>query len=110
MPSDSNEPNLPEPAGSSPLAEGEVTAEGALAASTPAAPTFELGDRVVLAAQLTYLKSADPMPMLRPPDLVDGGEQGQVVEIRAMGQLAVRFRRGTFLIAARDLRPSGADL
>ena len=50
------------------------------------------------------------MPMLRPPDLVDGGEQGQVVEIRAMGQLAVRFRRGTFLIAARDLRPSGADL
>ena len=44
------------------------------------------------------------MPMLRPPDLVDSGEQGQVLEIRAMDQLAIRFRRGTFLIAARQLR------
>ncbi len=95
LPSDSNEPTLPEPAEPAP---------------TPATPVFELGDRVVLAGQLTFLKSADPMPMLRPPDLVDGGEQGQVVEVRAMGQLAVRFRRGTFLIAARDLRPIGADL
>ena len=50
------------------------------------------------------------MPMLRPPDLVDGGEQGQVVEIRPFDQLAVRFRRGTFLIAARNLRRLGSDL
>jgi hypothetical protein len=50
------------------------------------------------------------MPMLRPPDLVDAGEQGQVVEIRALDQLAVRFRRGTFLMAARDLRRVGTEL
>ena len=49
------------------------------------------------------------MPMLRPPDLVDGSEAGEVVEIRAMDRLAVRFRRGTFLIDAQDLKPAPAD-
>ena len=69
-----------------------------------AASVFRIGDLVVVEGQLPFLKSADPMPMLRPPDLVDSGEQGQVLEIRPMDQLAIRFRRGTFLIAARQLR------
>jgi hypothetical protein len=43
------------------------------------------------------------MPMLRPPDLVDADEVGRVVEVRVLAQLAVRFRRGTFLITATDL-------
>jgi hypothetical protein len=65
---------------------------------------FELGSLVCLVARLPYLKTADPMPMLRPPDLVDEGEVGQVVALRAQDTLAVRFRRGTFLIAAMALR------
>jgi hypothetical protein len=64
---------------------------------------FAVGEEVVLRHPLRYLKSADPMPMLRPPDLVEEGERGRVVEIRALDQLAVRFRRGTFLITTRDL-------
>jgi hypothetical protein len=36
--------------------------------------------------------------MLRPPDLIDPGETGVVVELRALGIRAVRFRRGTFLL------------
>jgi hypothetical protein len=43
------------------------------------------------------------MPMLRPPDLVDAQEEGEVVGLRALEQLAVRFRRGTFLLEARQL-------
>jgi hypothetical protein len=43
------------------------------------------------------------MPMLRPPDLVDAVEVGEVVGLRALEQLAVRFRRGTFLLEAREL-------
>lgn len=70
---------------------------------------FAVGDRVRLSGPRSYLKSADPMPMLRPPDLVDGSEAGEVVEIRAMDRLAVRFRRGTFLIDAQDLKPAPAD-
>jgi hypothetical protein len=64
-----------------------------------------VGDAVRLVGVLTYLKTADPMPMLRPADLVDSGEIGQVVEVRALGQFAVRFRRGAFLLSRADLSP-----
>ncbi len=69
-------------------------------------PSFELGASVRLKESVAYLKTADPMPMLRPPDLVDAGELGEVVGLRAMEQLAVRFRRGTFLLEARQLELS----
>ncbi len=64
-----------------------------------------MGTVVRLLQRPSYLKTADPMPMLRPPDLVGVDEAGQVVEQRAMGQLAVRFRRGTFLVAAAACAP-----
>jgi hypothetical protein len=62
-----------------------------------------LGAAVRLRQALPYLKTADPMPMLRPPDLIDPGELGQVMALRPLDQRAVRFRRGTFLLAAADL-------
>ena len=64
---------------------------------------FPIGSQVRLRSIPTYLKTADPMPMLRPPDLVDTAEVGEVVGLRALEQLAVRFRRGTFLLEAREL-------
>jgi hypothetical protein len=77
----------------------------------PTVPPVEihLGDAVRLRQPLRYLKTADPMPMLRPPDLVDPGEVGLVVEIRALDLRAIRFRRGTFLINATDLEPAPTD-
>jgi len=69
---------------------------------TPTVP-FAVGSRVRLRELPSYLKSADPMPMLRPPDLVDAQEEGEVVGLRALEQLAVRFRRGTFLLEARQV-------
>jgi len=62
-----------------------------------------------LRESVPYLKTADAMPMLRPPDLVDAAEVGEVVGLRAMEQLAVRFRRGTFLLDARQLEPVISD-
>jgi len=53
--------------------------------------------------QPTYLKTADAMSMLRPPDLVDAGEVGQVVALKALEQVAVRFRRGSFLFESQQL-------
>lgn len=64
---------------------------------------FPIGSQVRLRSIPTYLKTADPMPMLRPPDLVDTAEVGEVVGLRALEQLAVRFRRGTFLLEGRQL-------
>jgi hypothetical protein len=59
-----------------------------------------------VSGSLPYLKTADPMPMLRPPDLIDPGETGVVVELRALGIRAVRFRRGTFLLEEGRLSPA----
>ena len=69
-------------------------------------PAFAVGDAVQLKGRPNYLKTADPMPMLRPPDLVDSDELGQVLAIKARNQLAVRFRRGTFLLEADQLQPA----
>lgn len=69
-----------------------------------AGSTLTVGAQVRLSGSLTYLKTADPMPMLRPPDLVDAGEVGEVVALRALQQVAVRFRRGTFLLEQRQLQ------
>jgi Protein of unknown function (DUF3148) len=71
---------------------------------TPIAAPLAVGDRVRLLQAPAYLKTADAMPMLRPPDLVDAGESGQVVALKALGQVAVRFRRGTFLLEAQHLQ------
>ncbi|MFQ6537249.1 MULTISPECIES: NAD(P)H dehydrogenase assembly family protein [Aphanothece] len=64
---------------------------------------WAVGDSACLRGLPRYLKTAEPMPMLRPPDLVDIGEVGVVVAERALGQLAVRFRRGTFLLDSGQL-------
>ncbi len=68
-----------------------------------------IGDRLRLKEPLPYLKTADPMPMLRPPDLIEPGEIGEVVALRPLDTLAVRFRHGTFLIAVDRLEAVAQD-
>ena len=65
-----------------------------------------IGSKVSLTETLPYLKTTDPMPMLRPQDLVSQDEIGEVVGLRAMGNVEVKFRRGTFLIPADKLSVS----
>ena len=55
-------------------------------------------DKVKLTAPLSYLKTSDNMPMLRPPDLVAIDEVGEVVSIRSPKTVEIKFRRGCFLI------------
>jgi len=79
--------------------------ESSEALSTAPEIALAVGDAVRMVSVPPYLKTADPMPMLRPADLVDSGEIGQVLEVRALGQFAVRFRRGAFLLRRADLSP-----
>ena len=65
-----------------------------------------IGDQVRLLRAQPYLKSADPMPMLRPPDLVDLDEVGTVTALHPGETVAVRFSRGTFLLGTDALGPS----
>ena len=70
--------------------------------------SLPVGASVRLTLRPAYLKTADPMPMLRPPDLIDQGEVGVVVGLRPLEQRAVRFRRGTFLLEAAHLEAVNA--
>ena len=59
---------------------------------------FEINDKVKLVAPVSYLKTSDNMPMLRPPDLVAIDEIGEVLSIKSPETVEVKFRRGSFLV------------
>ena len=59
---------------------------------------FNVRDKVVLKVPLSYLKTSDNMPMLRPPDLVAIDEVGEIISIKSPDTVEVKFRRGSFLI------------
>ena len=59
---------------------------------------FEINDKVRLIAPVSYLKTADNMPMLRLPDLVALDEIGEIQSIKSPNTVEVKFRRGSFLL------------
>lgn len=61
-------------------------------------PEFPIGSKVRIIALPTYVKTADPMPMLRPPDIITLGEEGIVIDRRPGGYWGIRLSKGTFLI------------
>ena len=65
---------------------------------------FSIGEKVSLQVPLPYLKTADSISMLRPPDLVSLDEVGLIVGIRPNDLLEVKFRRGNFLIPSERLK------
>lgn len=69
--------------------------------ATPTEPMIlEVGAKVRIASLPPYVKTADPMPMLRPPDVIRVGEIGEIVDRRPGGYWCVRFANGTFLLEA----------
>tara|TARA_Y100000589_G_scaffold232970_1_gene220472 strand:- start:898 stop:1113 length:216 start_codon:yes stop_codon:yes gene_type:complete len=60
--------------------------------------SFTIHQKVKLIAPLPYLKTAENMPMLRPPDLVAIDEVGEVMALRTPQTVDVKFRRGIFII------------
>ncbi len=65
---------------------------------------FKLNQKVKLIAPLPYLKTAENMPMLRPPDLVAIDEVGEVISLKSLETVEVKFRRGNFLIDIDKLK------
>lgn len=64
---------------------------------------LSIGANVRLIARPPYLKTADPMPMLRPPDLLAIADEGVIVDCRPAGYWGVKFSRGIFLLEAKYL-------
>ncbi|MBS9383749.1 MAG: DUF3148 domain-containing protein [Dolichospermum sp. BR01] len=59
---------------------------------------FPIGSKVRVVSLPPYVKTADPMPMLRPADVIYVGEEGIVLDRRPGGYWGIRFTRGAFLI------------
>ncbi len=62
---------------------------------------FAVGDRVRVVAMPPYVKTAEPMPMLRPPNVIRLGEEGAVIDRRPGGYWGVRFSKGAFLMESQ---------
>jgi hypothetical protein len=59
---------------------------------------FPIGGKVRVVSLPPYVKTADPMPMLRPADVIYVGEEGIVLDRRPGGYWGIRLTRGAFLI------------
>ena len=65
---------------------------------------FEIKDKVKLIVPVSYLKTSENMPMLRPPDLVAIEEVGEILSIKSPETVEVKFRRGCFLLDINKIR------
>ena len=66
--------------------------------------SFKVGDRVKILALPSYIKTAEPMPMLRPPNLLTIGEQGTIMDRRPGGYYGIRFTQGAFLLESQYIQ------
>ncbi|MCL6434298.1 MAG: DUF3148 domain-containing protein [Leptolyngbyaceae cyanobacterium HOT.MB2.61] len=64
---------------------------------------FSVGDRVRLIALPPFVKTADPMPMLRPATVITLGEEGIVVGRKPGNSWSIRFANGTYLVDSQYL-------
>tara|TARA_B100000925_G_scaffold250902_1_gene202381 strand:- start:178 stop:393 length:216 start_codon:yes stop_codon:yes gene_type:complete len=64
---------------------------------------FKIKQKVKLIAPLPFLKTAENMPMLRPPELVAIDEIGEIISLKSPETVEVKFRRGNFLIDVNKL-------
>jgi Protein of unknown function (DUF3148) len=59
---------------------------------------FNIGTTIQLVRLPAYLKTADPMPMLRPPSVLEIGATGLITDRKPGNYWVVKFDRGSFLL------------
>jgi len=62
---------------------------------------FQVGDRIRVIELPRYVKTAEPMPMLRPPSVIHLGEEGVILDRRPGGFWGIRFTKGAFLLESQ---------
>lgn len=76
---------------------------------------FEIHQKVRVIGLPPYVKTAEPMPILRPPNVIKLGEIGTVIDRRPGGYWGVLFEKGAFLIdrqyleAVQDSQPKDSE-
>ena len=66
--------------------------------------SFKVGDTIEIVALPTYIKTAEPMPMLRSPSLLTIGEIGTILDRRPGGYYGIRFAGGAFLLESQYIK------
>ena len=69
---------------------------------------FAVGDRVRVVAMPPYVKTAEPMPMLRPPNVIQLGEEGTILDRRPGGYWSIHFSGGKFLLDSQYIESANA--
>lgn len=62
------------------------------------APIPSVGQSVRIVALPPYVKTADPMPMLRPPNVITIGEEGVVLARQPGNTWSIRLAKGAYLL------------
>ncbi len=64
---------------------------------------FAVGDRVRVIRLPDYVKTADPMPMMRSPKVISLGEEGIVLDRKPGNFWSIRFATGAYLLESQYL-------
>jgi Protein of unknown function (DUF3148) len=64
---------------------------------------FNIGTTIRIVALPTYLKTADPMPMLRSPSCLELGKIGIITDRKPGNYWVVKFDQSSFLLEDRYL-------
>ncbi|MGB3402089.1 MAG: DUF3148 domain-containing protein [Microcoleaceae cyanobacterium] len=64
---------------------------------------FAIHQKVRVMALPPYVKTAEPMPILRPANVLKLGEVGTILDRRPGGYWGVRFDKGAFLMESQYL-------
>lgn len=67
-------------------------------------PEFKVGDKIKVTELPPYLKTAEPMPMLRPASLIKLGEEGVIISLNPGGYWGIRFNQGAFLLESKYIK------
>jgi Protein of unknown function (DUF3148) len=66
---------------------------------------FNIGTTIKIVMLPAFLKTADPMPMLRPPSVLEIGAIGSIVARKPGNYWVVKFERGSFLLEEGYMQP-----
>lgn len=69
---------------------------------------FVIGEKVRVVGLPPYVKTAEPMPMLRPPNVIQIGEEGVVLARHPGGYWSIRFTKGAFLLDSQYLETAAS--
>ena len=62
---------------------------------------FAAGDRVRITALPPYVKTAEPMPMMRPATMITLGEEGTILNRQPGNEWGVRLEKGAYLLSSQ---------